>query len=58
VRAGKVKHLDHISGIRNISYVTANGFLLNHERESYRLGDNDSVLYLRARYLYDGYGVD
>ncbi len=57
VRAAKVKHLDHISGLRNISYVTENGFLLNHERESYRLGEGDSVLYLRAKYLYDNYKV-
>lgn len=58
VRAGKVKHLDHISGIRNISYKTVNGFLLNHERESYRLDANGHELYLRADYIYDDYAVE
>lgn len=57
VRAAKVKHLDHISGIRNISYREVDGFLFNHERESYRLDDNGNELYLRAKYIYDDYEV-
>ncbi|MBX2817490.1 MAG: hypothetical protein KTR24_15885 [Saprospiraceae bacterium] len=58
VRAGKVKHLDHISGIRNISYREADGFLFNHERESHRLDSSGKALYLRASYVYDDYQVD
>ena len=53
----KVKHLDHISLIKNTSFNTVKGFTLPGERESFRVDENGNELYLKARYVYSGFSV-
>lgn len=53
----KVKHLDHISLVKNTSFHTVNGFTLPWERESFRVDEKGEELFLRAVYEYSGYSV-
>lgn len=53
----KVKHLDHISLVKNTSFHTVDGFVLPHKRESFRVDGNGQELFLRAEYEYSGYSV-
>lgn len=56
--ANKVKLSDHTSWIENLSYDTSTNIKFNAERKSYRLGDNDEKLYLRAEYFYSNYSIE
>jgi len=53
----KVKHLDHISLVKNTSFHTVMGFTLPWKRESFRVDENGEELFLRAEYEYGGYSV-
>ncbi len=54
----KVKHLDHISLVKNLSFHSVQGFTLPGERVSYRVDANGDELFLRAKYVYDGYELE
>jgi len=53
----KVKHLDHVSLVKNTSFHTVNGFTLPWKRESFRVDENGEELFLRAEYEYSGYSI-
>jgi len=53
----KVKHLDHVSLVKNTSFHTVKGFTLPWKRESFRIDENGEELFLRAEYEYSEYSV-
>lgn len=53
----KVKHLDHVSLVKNTSFHTVKGFTLPWKRESFRVDENGNELFLRAEYEYSGYSI-
>jgi len=53
----KVKHLDHTSLVKNISFHTVKGFTLPWKRESFRVDENGEELFLRAEYEYSNYSM-
>ena len=52
-----VKHLDHYSYVRNLSYIEKDGYLLTKDRKSYRVDSLRNLLYLRADYAYSDYQI-
>jgi len=54
----KVKHLDHISLVKNLSFHSLKGFTLPGQRSSFRLDEYGNELFLRAEYTYDEYAIE
>lgn len=53
-----VKHADHYSYVKNLSFVRVDGFLFPEVRKSYRVDKDRNILYLRADYEYSAYRVE
>ncbi len=53
----KVKHLDHVSLVKNMSFHEVSGFTLPWKRESFRVDENGDELFLRAEYEYSDYNI-
>ncbi len=53
----KVKHLDHISLVKNTSFNRLEDFVFPGKRESFRVNEEGEELYLRAKYDYSNFSV-
>lgn len=53
-----VRHADHISYVKNLSFTEVNGFTFPVERKSWRVNKNREKLYLRAEYKYSDYLIE
>ena len=56
--ATKVKHNDHYSMIKNLSYDDFTPLLFNHHRKSYFVDDEGIIQYLRAEYFYEDFDLE
>lgn len=52
-----VKHADHISYVKNLSFTEVDGFTFPLKRKSWRVNSNRELLYLRAEYEYSDYEI-
>lgn len=52
-----VKHADHYSYVKNLSYLEKDGFLFCGKRQSFRVDSERNILYLRAEYEYSDFVV-
>ncbi len=53
----KVRHLDHISLVKNLTFVNAGKFTMPQRRKSYRVDGSGKIQYLRADYFYSNYNI-
>jgi hypothetical protein len=52
-----VKHADHISYVKNLSFTEVDGFTFPLTRKSWRVNKDREILYLRAEYEYSDYKI-
>jgi len=53
----QVKHADHISYVKNLSFTKVDGFTFPLKRKSWRVNMDREILYLRAEYEYSDYEI-
>lgn len=53
-----VKHADHMSYVKNLSFTEVDGFTFPVKRKSWRVNKNREILYLRAEYEYSDYKIE
>jgi hypothetical protein len=53
-----VKHADHISYVKNLSFTEVDGFTFPVKRKSWRVTKDREILYLRAEYEYSDYEIE
>lgn len=53
-----VKHADHMSYVKNLSFTKVGGFTFPLTRKSWRVNKDREILYLRAEYEYSDYKIE
>lgn len=53
-----VKHADHFSYVKNLSFTEVDGFTFPEKRKSWRVNKDREFLYLRAEYEYSDYEIE
>lgn len=53
-----VKHADHVSYVKNLTFTEVKGFTFPLKRKSWRVNSNREKLYLRAEYEYSDYKIE
>lgn len=53
-----VKHADHLSYVKNLSFTEVDGFTFPLTRKSWRVNKDRGTLYLRAEYEYSDYEIE